>query len=79
VTSIPGVLAPEDAARMLLILIAVLVDVALDNSELIPETELIASTCFLGGSTNRVPASDFESLTRKHEVREGNFLYQRKD
>jgi hypothetical protein len=47
VTSMPGVLVPELAARMELILIAGVVGVVDDRSELTAETELIASTHLL--------------------------------
>jgi hypothetical protein len=46
VTSMPGVLVPDSAARMLLRLTAVFVVVVDDKSELIEEVELMASTCF---------------------------------
>jgi hypothetical protein len=51
VTSIPGVLTPDSEASMLLRLTALLVLVAVDdNSELIEEVELIASTFFREGA-----------------------------
>jgi tRNA A37 threonylcarbamoyltransferase TsaD len=48
VTSIPGVLAPELAARIELMLIAGVVEVVDDRSELTADVELIASTCIPG-------------------------------
>jgi hypothetical protein len=46
VTSMPGVVAPVAPARIVLILIAGVVVVVPDRSELTAETELMASTCF---------------------------------
>jgi hypothetical protein len=53
VTSIPGVLAPELAARIELMSIAGVVGVVDDKSVFTAETELIASTYFRDGATNR--------------------------
>jgi hypothetical protein len=54
VTSMPGVLVPAVAARMLLILIAGVVVAVDDKRELTAETELIASTCFCEGASLRI-------------------------
>jgi len=52
----PGVLAPELAARMELKSIAGVVGAVEDKSVLTAETELIASTCFCERNLRRPPA-----------------------
>jgi hypothetical protein len=57
VTSMPAVLEPELAARILLILIEGVVAVVLDKSELTEEVLLIASTYFAEDVIKCTPAS----------------------
>jgi hypothetical protein len=63
VTSIPAVLEPELAARILLILIEGVVAVVLDKSELTDEVVLIASTYFAEDVIKYAPDSGSRSST----------------